>query len=112
MARRMLLAEVSGGRVRGRQRLGWMDGVTVAFGNRNNGGGCVSMRERVESLGTYVAEWFSHGYFCLALCSFGPPSRAQVGITWRELPFHDAVRINCKNGATTENQGAEVKNMG
>ena len=27
MARRVLLAEVSGGRVRGRPRLGWMDGV-------------------------------------------------------------------------------------
>ena len=25
---------VSGGRVRGRQRLGWMDGVKVALGNR------------------------------------------------------------------------------
>ena len=27
MARRVLMAEVSGGRVRGRPRLGWMDGV-------------------------------------------------------------------------------------
>ena len=35
MARRVLMAEVSGGRVRGRQRLGcWMDGVMVALGNR------------------------------------------------------------------------------
>ena len=34
MARRVLMAEVSGGRVRGRPRLGWMDGVKVAFGNR------------------------------------------------------------------------------
>ena len=34
MARRVLLAEVSGGRVRGRPRLGWMDGVQVALGNR------------------------------------------------------------------------------
>ena len=34
MARRLLMAEVSGGRVRGRQRLGWIDGVTVALGNR------------------------------------------------------------------------------
>ena len=32
MARRVLMAEVSGGRVRGRSRLGWMDGV--ALGNR------------------------------------------------------------------------------
>ena len=34
MARRVLIAEVSGGRVRGRPRLCWMDGVKVALGNR------------------------------------------------------------------------------
>ena len=34
MARRVLVALVSGGRVRGRPRLGWMDGVKVALGNR------------------------------------------------------------------------------
>ena len=34
MARRVLMAEVSGGWVRGRPRLGWMDGVMVALGNQ------------------------------------------------------------------------------
>ena len=34
LARRVLMAEVSGGWVRGRPRLGWMDGVKVALGNR------------------------------------------------------------------------------
>ena len=34
MARRVVMAEGSGGRVRGRPRLGWMDGVKVALGNR------------------------------------------------------------------------------
>ena len=34
MARRVLTAEVSGGRVRGRPRLGWMDGAKVALWNR------------------------------------------------------------------------------
>ena len=34
MARRVLIAEVSGGWVRGRPRLSWMDGVKVAFGDR------------------------------------------------------------------------------
>ena len=34
MARRVWIAEVSGGRVRGGPRLGWMDGVTVASGSR------------------------------------------------------------------------------
>ena len=34
MTRRVLIAEVNGGRVRGISRLGWMDGVKVALGNR------------------------------------------------------------------------------
>ena len=34
LAKRVLLAEVSGGRVRGRSRLGWIDGVKVALANR------------------------------------------------------------------------------
>ena len=33
MARTVLMAEVSGERVRGRPRLGWMDGMKVALGN-------------------------------------------------------------------------------
>ena len=34
MARRVLMAEVCGGRVRERPRLGWMDGGKLALGNR------------------------------------------------------------------------------
>ena len=34
MARRVLMAEVSEVRVRRKKRLGWMDGVKVALGNR------------------------------------------------------------------------------
>ena len=34
MGRRVLMVEVSGERVRGIPRSGWMDGVKVAFGNR------------------------------------------------------------------------------
>ena len=34
MAKRVLMAEVSGARVRARPGLGWMDGVKVALGNR------------------------------------------------------------------------------
>ena len=34
MAIRVLIAEMSGGRVRGRPRLGYMDGVNLALGNR------------------------------------------------------------------------------
>ena len=39
--------------------------------------------ERLESPGIYVTELVSRGHFCLALCSFGPPSRALVVIIWR-----------------------------
>ena len=34
MTRRVLMAEVSGRRVRGRPKLGWIDGVKLALGNR------------------------------------------------------------------------------
>ena len=34
VARRVLMAEVRGGRVPGRPRLSWIDGVKVALGNR------------------------------------------------------------------------------
>ena len=46
MARRVLMSEVSGGRVRGRPRLGWMDGVKVALGNR----GMTAWRLRDDAL--------------------------------------------------------------
>ena len=53
MARRVLMAEVSGGRVRGRQRSGWMDGMKVALGNRamtmEAAQQCVSSEDRKES---------------------------------------------------------------
>ena len=34
MTRRVLMAEVSGGRIRGRTMLGWMDGVKVSLGDK------------------------------------------------------------------------------
>ena len=58
MARRVLMAEVSGRRVRGRPMLGLMDGVKCG-GTKECGGGCTTMRERserVESPGTDVTE--------------------------------------------------------
>ena len=59
MVRRVLMTEVSGGRVRGRPTLGWMDGVKVAFGNR--GMTVEAARQcrkigKVESPGTYVTK--------------------------------------------------------
>ena len=59
MARRVLMAEVSGGQVRGRPRLGWRWCEGGVRHQRNDGGGCATMRERpesVESPGTYVTE--------------------------------------------------------
>ena len=87
MARRMLMAEVSGRRVRGRPRLGWMDGVKVALGNTGMtveaARQCAEDRKEWRALvQMQLNEFHVRGYFCLALCSFGPPSRALVVITW------------------------------
>ena len=49
--------------------------------------------ERVESPGTYVTEWVSRGHFCLAMCCFGPPSRAMVVITWRGVGCRYMMRL-------------------
>ena len=51
MARRMLMAEVSAGRVRGRSRLGWMDGVQVVLGNR------IMTVEAARQCAKYRKEW-------------------------------------------------------
>ena len=44
------MVEVSGGRVRGRPRLGWMDGVKVALGNRGMTGQCAKDRKAWRAL--------------------------------------------------------------
>ena len=54
MARRVLMAVVTGGRGRGRPRLGWTDGVKVALGNR--GMSVEAARKIGKSPGTYVNE--------------------------------------------------------
>ena len=51
MARRLLMAEVSGGRVRRRPRLDWMDGLKVALGNRG------MMVEAVQQCAKDQKEW-------------------------------------------------------
>ena len=58
MVRRMLMAKVSGGWVRGRPRLGWMNGVKVALGKRGMMVEAARQctKDRVESPGTYVIE--------------------------------------------------------
>ena len=51
MARMVLMAEVSGGRVPGRPRLRWMDGVKVSLGNR------VMTVEAARQCAKYRKEW-------------------------------------------------------
>ena len=53
---------------------------------RNDGGGCATMHERlerVESPGAYATEWVSRNQFCLAMCSLGQPSHYLMVIAWR-----------------------------
>ena len=86
MARRVLISEVSGGRVRGRLRLGWMDGVKVALGNRvtvEAARQCSKDRKEWRALVHMQLNEFHAAIFCLALCSFEQPSHALVVITWR-----------------------------
>ena len=52
MARKALLAEVSGGQVRGRPRLVWMDGVKVALCNRG------TMVEAARKSGKSGEPWY------------------------------------------------------
>ena len=68
-----------------------MDGEGGLGQQRNDGGGCATMRarsERVESPGTYVTELIFTRAFFLALCFFGPPYRAMVIIAWRGVGCH------------------------
>ena len=51
MASRVLMAEVSGGRVRRRPRLDWMDGVKVTLGNRR------MTVEAARQIGTSLEPW-------------------------------------------------------
>ena len=71
------------------------------------------MHETIESI-----EWramvhmfmikFLTCHFCWACVLFGPTFRALVDYHLEKgsMPLHDAVGVNCKKGATTENQGA------
>ena len=66
MARRVLIAEVCGGRVRRRRRLGWMDGVKVALGNRGRmTEGCAKDRKKWSALVPSAAQVERHLEFPL-----------------------------------------------
>ena len=114
MSRRVLMAEVSEGWVRGRQRLSWMDGVKVALGNK---GMTVEAERKIQKSGEqwYISNWTSFKQpFFLDPVFFRTtlPCSGGYHLDRGETPLHDAVGINCKKDRTTENQGTGVKYMG
>ena len=113
MDRRVLMAEVSGGRVSGWPRLGWMDGVKVALGNR---GMMVEAARQCEKNRSWEpCNWMSvTRQFLLGPVFFRTalPYSGGYHLERGGMPLHDAFGINRTKGATTENQGADVKYMG
>ena len=78
MTRRVLMANVSGGRVRGRPRLGWMDGVKMALGRR---------RITVEAAGQWAKDRKERGETPLhdavgVNCKKGPTTKSQGTGAW------------------------------
>ena len=117
MARTVLMAEVSGGRVRGRSRLGRMDDVMVAWATE---GWRWRLRDMAGKIGKSGERWCqcnwkrATGPF-LPGPVFFPSIRPWSGgyhLQRGGMPLYDAVVINCENGATTENQGTGVKYVG
>ena len=107
------MAEVSGGRVRGRQRLGWMDGVKVALDNRG------MKVEAARQCAKDRKEWRALVHEFHAAILLGPvffqtalPCSGGYHMERGGMPLHDVVGINCKKGGTTDNQGSAVKYMG
>ena len=97
------------------RREGWCEGGLGQ--QRNDGGGCASMRERskrVERPGTYVAEFSFTRPWLLGPLLFRTafPCSGGYHLERGGMQLHDAVGINCKKGATTEYYDATVKYMG
>ena len=87
-----------------------MDGVKVALGNRG-----MTVELRVNARKTGKSGPVLALCYCLALCSFGPPSRALVVITWRGVGCRYMIRLGKpvkRAQLTSENQGADVKYTG
>ena len=94
MARRVLMSEVSRERVWGRPMLGWT-------------GGELKIGKSGEPW--CICNWMSFTrHFCLALCSFGPPSFALMVTTWRGVGCRYMICgwDKLEKWATTENQDA------
>ena len=95
LARKVLISEVSD--YRGLTE--WMVWRwALALGQqRNDDGGCAKDRKEWSNplwlYFTYVTECVSQGHFCLALCPFGPPYHALVGIIWRAMGCRCTMRL-------------------
>ena len=105
------MAKVSGGRLRGTSRLGWMDGLKVALCNREMTveaeRQCAKDRKEWRALVNMQMNEFHKAIF------LGPvfirtalPCSGGYHLERGGMPLHDAVGINFEKGATTENQGA------
>ena len=114
MDRRVLMADVCTWRIGTRKtevRLdGWCEGGFEQQNNEDGGGARMNERsERVDLHDAYVTEWISRCHFTWHCFRSDRPRVLwwlSPGEGW--MPLHDAVGINCKYGATTENQGAGV----
>ena len=117
MAWRVMMAEVSGGRVQGRPRLGWMDGVKVALGNRVMT--VEAARQCARKIGKSGEPWYTCNWMSFTHSFLLGPVFFQTTLPWScsyhlergGMPLRDAVGINCKKGAITENQDAGAKYM-
>ena len=105
-ARRLLTAEVSGGWVQGRPKLGWMDGMKVALGCREKTGQaekqCVKVNKEWIALVHMKMIEFHMPIFARFLCSFRLPSQTLVMYHLEWMILHDAVGVNCKKRVTTD----------
>ena len=82
--RGVLMADVIGGRVWGRPRLSWMDGVKMALSGRGNtveaARQCAKDRKEWRALVHMEMIEFKVDIFtCTCMRSFGPPSRHLLG---------------------------------
>ena len=84
MARNVLMLEVSGGQVRGRLRLHWMDGVKVVLGNRGMTVEAVRKRKEWRALvQMHLNEFHSAIFAWPCVLSDRPP------VLWRLSPGED-----------------------
>ena len=78
------------------------------------------LRNKARKIGKSGEPW----YICNGMCFMRPfllgPVFFRTALTCSGgyhlrrggMPLHDAVGINCKNGATTDYQGADIRHMG